>query len=209
MPTLALIGDSILDNRAYTKPSPDTATRLRESLGSDWTVELLAQDGATIADIRFQLSSLASKSDCAVLSVGGNDAVEHIGLLSRPAQSAAEVLAALNDIAGPFAKEYEQLLTDLRPKVERLIVCTIYEPALSNPTAARLATVPLAILNDRILRAALRGKADVIDLRSVCTSPTDFVLEIEPSAEGAAKIAQAIHRAVLSHAPTSGRIFAT
>lgn len=210
MPTLALLGDSILDNRAYTKPSPDTATHLRESLGAAWAVELLAQDGATISDIQLQLRSLPAGTEYAVLSAGSNDAVEHIGLLTQPATSAAEVLSALDAIAGPFSEQYERLLGGLRPRVDRLLLCTIYEPPLSNPAAACLATVPLTILNDRIIRAAVRFRADVIDLRTVCTVPSDFVLEIEPSAIGAAKIAQAVHQAVQ---PADGlpaaRLFAT
>jgi hypothetical protein len=35
--TVVLLGDSILDNAAYTSPAPDTAARLRE---------LAARDGA-------------------------------------------------------------------------------------------------------------------------------------------------------------------
>jgi len=209
MPTLALLGDSILDNQAYAKPALDTASHLRNSLGSDWNVELLAQDGATISDTRFQLSSVPARTDFAVLSAGGNDAVEHLGLLTQAARSAAEVLEALHEI-GPFREHYESLLEGLRPKVDRLVVCTIYEPPRSDRTAARLATVPLAVLNDRIIRAAARLGADILDLRSVCTATSDFVLEIEPSPSGAAKIAQAIHRAmVAAHGQASVRLFAT
>jgi hypothetical protein len=89
------------------------------------------------------------------------------------------------------------------------MVCTIYEPPLSNPTLARLARVPLSLLNDRIIRSATRIGADVIDLRAVCTDVADFVQEIEPSAAGARKIATAIERALQAPPgqPTS-RLFA-
>lgn len=89
---------------------------------------------------------------------------------------------------------------------DRLVVCTIYEPPLENPELARLAQVPLAIFNDRIIRIASRLGVDVLDLRSVCTEPDDFVLEIEPSAEGARKIAGAIAE-VVRKPGSAGRLY--
>jgi hypothetical protein len=57
---------------------------------------------------------------------------------------------------------------------------------------AELARVPLALLNDRIVRTASRLGLDVLELRSICTDPADFVKQIEPSPQGAEKIANAI-----------------
>src|SRR6185295_16633560 len=49
---LVLVGDSILDNRPYTSPEPETAECLRRMRGDGWTVELLARDGtSSLADI--------------------------------------------------------------------------------------------------------------------------------------------------------------
>jgi hypothetical protein len=189
---LALIGDSILDNIHYTAPDPDTTDWLRRSVGSEWTVELLARDGGTMADIGFQVGHLPTETDTAVLSIGGNDALEHIGILEERAATSAEVLSHLARIADDFGSRYRQVITDLGPRVRRLIVCTIYEPPLLNPAMARLARVPLALLNDQIIRAAARAGADVLDIRTVCTEASDFVMEIEPSAGGARKIAAAI-----------------
>ncbi|HEY8370755.1 MAG TPA: SGNH/GDSL hydrolase family protein [Thermodesulfobacteriota bacterium] len=196
MPALVLLGDSILDNEPYVAPRPDTAEHLRRLLGADWTVELLARDGSTMADVPAQLGRLPEPTDCAVLSVGGNDALEHIDLLSRPASSVAEVLAELGRIAETFAGEYDRLLAMLVPRVRRAILCTIYEPPLHEPNAARLARVPLSLLNDRIVRCAASRALEVIDLRAVCTETEDFVLQIEPSPAGAEKIARAIARVV-------------
>ncbi|HWC74349.1 MAG TPA: hypothetical protein VG454_10475, partial [Gemmatimonadales bacterium] len=61
-------------------------------------------------------------------------------------------------------------------------------------TASR-ARVLLTLLNDQVLRIAARAGLDVLDLRSICTATEDFVMQIEPSAKGAAKIAHAIARA--------------
>lgn len=189
---VALIGDSILDNSPYTTPSPDTTDCLQRSLGTGWTVELLARDGATMADLRHQFGNLRKGAEVAVLSIGGNDAIAHIEVLDRPATGSAAVLSELAAITEEFGLNYRRALADLVPRVRRAIVCTIYEPPLHNPAAARLARVPLSLLNDRIIREANRVGVDVLDLRTVCTETTDFVKEIEPSAAGAKKIATAI-----------------
>ena len=69
-----------------------------------------------------------------VVSVGGNDALGHVGILEESAAAARTVLR-----------------------------------------------VPLTLLS-----------VDALDLRSVCTSAADFVRQIEPSAQGARRIAAAI-----------------
>jgi hypothetical protein len=81
-----------------------------------------------------------------------------------------------------------------------------YEPPLLDPMTARLARIPLSLMNDQILRAASDAGRDVLDLRRVCTDPTDFVREIEPSPVGARKIAAAIHAAATGSAPRT-RLF--
>ena len=44
---VVVVGDSILDNRTYTGPEPETAECLRRMLGTGWTIELLARDGTS------------------------------------------------------------------------------------------------------------------------------------------------------------------
>jgi lysophospholipase L1-like esterase len=190
--TLVLLGDSILDNAPYTGPAPDTTRHLRQQLGGDWTVERLARDGAVMSDVRFQLAQLGERADCIVLSIGGNDALEHVDLLERRASSAAQLFGALADIADRFATAYLEVAKAVAARTPRLILCTIYEPPLLDRTTARLARVPLGVLNDRIVQLASCLGLEVLDLRSVCTAASDFVQQIEPSARGAAKIAIAI-----------------
>lgn len=207
--TLVLLGDSILDNASYTHPAPDTAHHLREHLGASWRVELLARDGACIGDVRFQLAELPGRVDCTILSIGGNDAAQHIDLLERRVSSAAEVFDALVSIGDRFAAEYRELAVRILPTAQRLILCTIYEPPLHDPVAARLARAPLAVLNDQIIQVASRLHLEVLDLRSICIEERDFVREIEPSATGAKKIATAIATVVQGGAaPTSARVIA-
>jgi hypothetical protein len=202
--TVALLGDSILDNSPYVRPEADSAEHLRRLLGNSWTVELLARDGATMADVPFQLKHLPDATSCAVLSVGGNDAIEHVGLLEQVTTSAADILGPMVAIGQSFRERYDPLVGAITNRVARLILCTIYEPPLADPLFARLAVVPLAVLNDQIIRTAAERRLDVIELRSVCTSPADFVREIEPSPQGAKKIAISLAAAIT--APVDARV---
>ena len=207
MQTLVLLGDSILDNEPYTRPEPSTTTHLQRLL-PDWEIRRLAQDGAGLADISFQLRQLQARPTVAVLSVGGNDAVEHIGLLEDRTASSRSVLRQLLDIADQFALRYEAVARAVRAHAERTVLCTIYEVQLEPPIFAQLARVPLGLLNDRIIRIAGRLHADVLELRNICTDPADFVLQIEPSARGAQKIAHAIAGLINAAAPpTASRLF--
>jgi len=50
-PHLALLGDSVFDNRTYTRGEPDVASHLRGLLPPPWKVTLGAVDGATTGDV--------------------------------------------------------------------------------------------------------------------------------------------------------------
>lgn len=189
---LVLLGDSILDNAPYTRPAPDTAAHLRRHLGTGWTVDLLAQDGARMRDVQSQLDRITHAPDKAILSVGGNDAIQHVGLLSAQSANAADLFGELLSIADAFEGSYTSVAAAVAERVPRTVLCTIYDVRLDPPLYARLVRVPLAVLNDRIVRTAMRLGLDVLELRAVCTEREDFTLQIEPSAQGADKIAAAI-----------------
>src|SRR5438552_15703111 len=70
-------------------------------------------------------------------------------------------------------------------------VCTIYNGNLSRDEAA-VARVGLTAFNDVILRVAFEASFRVIDLRLVCSEPSDYANPIEPSSAGGEKIASAI-----------------
>jgi lysophospholipase L1-like esterase len=189
---LALLGDSILDNWSYTEPEPDTTAHLTRLLAGGWSVLRLARDGAVMADVAGQLAALQGRPDVAVLSIGGNDATAHLGLLDRRGTSAGELFGELLGIADEFEQQYYRAAELVADSAGRAVLCTIYEVQLEPPLYARLARVPLAVLNDRITRVARKLGLEVLELRDVCTEPADFTLQIEPSAAGAAKIARAI-----------------
>jgi hypothetical protein len=77
----------------------------------------------------------------------------------------------------------------------RTAVCTVYNGALE-PDRARIARVALALFDDVILRTAIEWRLDVLELRLVCSEPSDYANPIEPSGAGGAKIARAIARIV-------------
>ena len=100
MKHLVLLGDSILDNGAYTGDGPDVATQLRALLAPEDKVTLLATDGDVTADIARQLQRLPADATHLILSVGGNDALSHADFLEQSAGSVAEVLLQLDSSPG-------------------------------------------------------------------------------------------------------------
>lgn len=182
-----MLGDSILDNAPYTSPEPDTAEHLKRELGPSWEVELLARDGDRMQDVEHQLSDFEGRPDAAFLSIGGNDLTPHMGLLDRPSARTSEVLQDILAISESFAASYERVARAVSERVEHTFLCTIYEVELEPRSHAELARVPLAVFNDRIIRIASKLGLHVLELRSVCTEPEDYILQIEPSARGARK----------------------
>jgi hypothetical protein len=196
MSHVALLGDSTFDNGAYTSGGPDVLTQLRPLLPSGWSATLLAVDGARTDDVARQLSRLPPDTSHLILSVGGNDALAHGDLLERPAASAAQVLALLAEAAAGFERRYRVLVDRLIEHRLPLTVCTIYNGNFPDPVFQRIASTALCGFNDVILRVAFERGLTVIDLRLVCSEPTDYANPIEPSSLGGAKIARAIVRAL-------------
>jgi hypothetical protein len=62
------------------------------------------------------------------LSVGGNDGLRMLGLLSKEVSTIGEALTDLYQRRKQFEEEYEKLITELLKKKLPLAVCTIYNP---------------------------------------------------------------------------------
>ena len=198
---VVLLGDSIFDNAAYVD-GPDVIAQLRAALPSGWNASLLAVDGAVTTDVPRQLARLPGDSTDIVLSVGGNDALGHIGLLDRHARNGAEALGWFAEAGGRFALRYRELLERIAARTspsQSVTVCTIYNGNLEAALAAP-ATAALAIFNDAITRAARRHGYGVIELRDLFTDPGDYANPIEPSIRGGAKLARAIAALVTDEA---------
>jgi hypothetical protein len=197
VPRVVLLGDSIFDNAAYVAGGPDVVTQLGPALPGGWSATLLAVDGAVVADVDRQRARIPPDATHLVVSVGGNDALSHTGLLTRPARSAAEVLGMLRDAARPFEEGYRRMLAGVLRRRLPTTVCTIYNGNFPDASTQQLASTALTVFNDAILRAAIETGTPVIDLRLVCSEPADYANPIEPSVRGGAKIARAVARAVI------------
>jgi hypothetical protein len=194
---LVLLGDSTLDNAAYTAGGPDVADVLRDLLPDGDRVTLLALDGATTHDVPDQVDRVPDDATHVVLSVGGNDAMLDIGVLSQPAGSTSEALLQLAEAAGRFEEAYRSCLRRVLALDLPTTVCTIYQGDFGAGSQEQtVVSAALTIWNDAIGQAAFDEGLAVVDLRRVCDEPSDYTRQIEPNEQGGRKIAQALHDAV-------------
>ena len=204
MPHLVLLGDSVFDNLAYVQGGLDVVAQLSAVLPPGWHASLSAVDGSIASDIEHQLIALHADTTHLVLSVGGNNALSVASVLDSPVESTAEAFRLLADIRERFEEEYAYAVDACLRFGRPLTVCTIYNGNFPDADFNRRARIALAIFNDVIVRVALARSLDVIDLRAVCTMPTDFANPIEPSAMGGEKIAQTVARVVLKETAWRG-----
>ena len=193
---VVLLGDSIFDNARYVPGGPSVVEHLRKALPPNWKATLLAADGAVTKEVGRQLTRLPEDASHLVVSVGGNDALDHSSLLlHEPAASFAEVLTRVADIRADFRKDYRDMLEVVLSHGRPVAVCTIYD---SMPVLEQAEQVGLCLFNDVILREAIRAGVPVIDLRLICDDVIDYARSspIEPSVIGGGKIARVIGRIV-------------
>lgn len=195
MPHIALLGDSTLDNSAYTAGGPDVVTQLRRLLPAGWQASLVAVDGSMIADLADQLARVPKDATHLVVSVGGNDVLGNTDVMDLRVRSSAETLRILGERAAAFESAYRRAIAGVVALQRETTLCTVYNGNLA-PAEAAVARVGLMAFNDVILRVAFEHTLQVIDLRLVCSEPADYANPIEPSVQGGRKIAEAIARSV-------------
>ena len=201
---VVLLGDSIFDNGRYVPGGPSVSEQLAKELEGRGRATLLAVDGDTARDVDAQRQRLPADATHLIVSVGGNDALPHTGLLDRPLHNASELLVALAAAQDGFRADYRRMLAGVREHGKPVAVCTIYDSNFTGPKK-RLADVALSVWNDVILREAGAAGVPVIDLRRLFTVPADYSNEIEPSVVGGAKLVQAIAAVVAQHDFAAGR----
>ena len=199
MSHVVLLGDSVFDNAAYVPGGPDVIRQVRERLPADWQASLKAVDGATTAGVPRQVQGLPPDATHLVVSVGGNDALGHIGVLEDRAPSIAQALNRLADIGDRFAQNYRAMLDAVLARGLPTALCTVYEPRFPDPRLQRLAITALTLFNDPIVREAAARGLPLLDLRLICHDDRDYANPIEPSVQGGAKIAGVIARMVTEH----------
>ncbi len=200
---VALLGDSVFDNAAYVDGGPDVIAQVKQLLPSGWRATLIAVDGSVIDDIPQQLAAMPEDVSHAILSVGGNNVLVNLDVMSLRVRNTTGSLARLRERVSRFEAAYRRMLAALLGRVRATAVCTIYNGNLSQDDSELLGfrkadinvlRTGLTPFNDAILRIAFEHRLDVIDLRLVCTEPRDYANPIEPSSHGGAKIARAIVR---------------
>jgi hypothetical protein len=199
---LVLLGDSIFDNGAYVPGEEPLIDQLREALEDRWYVTQLAVDGHVASDVVGQIDSLPNDATHLIVSVGGNDALQRIDILQRRAEQFVDVISELADIQDIFRTNYRDMFQQVVACRRAAAVCTIYDQIpFPDPQLRRYAMVFLSAFNDCIIREACHFGVPVLDLRQVCHEPGDFskVSVIEPSCEGALKIAYAVARLLRDH----------
>jgi hypothetical protein len=199
MKHILLLGDSIFDNAAYVKSGPDVITQLRAKLPEGWKATLNAVDGSIAQDVPGQLAKIPKEASHLVVSVGGNDALGHVGILGESAQSAAEVLNRLADVSEGFQEQYHAMLHQILSYRLPTAICTIYYPRLPDRQSQRIAVAALTIFNDVIVREAFMAGVPLLDLRLICNEDADYANEIEPSVAGGEKITDVILQVVAEH----------
>ena len=190
---LALIGDSIFDNAIYVPDGPAVIDHVRSLLPSPWQATLVAQDGDVVADVAGQIPNIPPEASHLVVSIGGNDALQSMEVMSLPSSTVMFALGHLSEVRCLFRRSYRAMLWQLLELQRPMAVCTIYDTV---PGLTPELQTALCIFNDTIVREAAFVQVPVIDIRMVCTESADYseISPIEPSAAGGRKIAQAIAR---------------
>ena len=194
----ALLGDSIFDNAAYTNGEPDVVSHL-SSLLTPANATLLAVDGAVCDGIHAQLERIPQGATHLFLSAGGNDAIMASDVLWKPASTVGEGIYQVAEAASGFEKRHARLLDAALAKGLPLAVCTIYNPRFPDPLQQTVGIAGLCLWNDAIIRNAFSRGLPILDLRAVCTENQDYANDIEPSSQGALKIAQTIQQILDGH----------
>ena len=97
MAHIVLLGDSILDNKAYVGREPDVISHLQKMMPLDWEASLKAVDGSLVENVSGQLLKSPPQATHFIISVGGNNAIMNADVLELKVNSAAEVFGNLSN----------------------------------------------------------------------------------------------------------------
>lgn len=179
---IVLLGDSIFDNAPYTAGGPAVIDHVRAGLPPGHEATLLAVDGHFVEDVPSQLRKIPDDATHFFLSVGGNNALEHVDLLNRPVESMGHGLALLGKAVDAFEETYGSLLERLKAELPWIQVCTVYNGNFG--AEAPVVSAAIRLFNDAIQRAANTRGLVVVELRDLLNRPEHYANPIEPSVEG-------------------------
>jgi lysophospholipase L1-like esterase len=198
MKHIVLLGDSILDNKAYVGDEPDVITSLQSLLSED-KATLKAIDGSIVENVSKQLREIPQDATHLIVSIGGNDAMLNSDVLQMQVKSSAEVFDEFANRLNTFEFHYERMLELLLSKNLPITVCAIYFPNIPDEFVQKISVSALTGFNDVIIRQATKFGIPYLDLRLICNEKDDYANEIEPSSKGGRKIAEKIIEVVNTH----------
>lgn len=198
MKKIALMGDSIFDNRMYVKRGYSVIEQFNQMPDTDWKAELLAVDGNVTKNVVTQCQKISAETTHLIISVGGNDALSCLNIFEKPASSVNEVMELLTVIKDQFQSDYKEMIDALIKTNKKLAVCTVYDTI---PGIEKRVLTALALFNEVILKEAFRHKIPVIDLRLIFNNNEDYssLSPIEPSEIGGEKLVAVILQCLEQH----------
>ena len=146
--SINLLGDSILDNASYVDSGEAVIDQIRKL--SPIPVSLLAVDDDTTADtlrILDEMGDDPKPEKGAVVSVGGNDALQNSSILMATCTSVFDAFSKTQPILDAFRGCYIAVLKRQLQIYDRenLRVCTIYNKIPLGPTMPREALTALGL----------------------------------------------------------------
>ena len=212
---IVLAGDSIFDNGSYVPGQPDVAQQLRNQLGEDSNVTLLAIDGDVIKDVHNQLTQLPEDTSHLFISVGGNDALGQLHIFTDPVSSVGEGFLKFSRVQTTFQQEYKAMLENALSLNIPTTICTIYKPCFYHPDMSRVGSyvgngvsstdlqnvsvTALTAFNDVILQEAVTTGIPLMDLRVMYDNVADYANPIEPSTIGGQKMVSVMESIINDH----------
>lgn len=212
---IVLAGDSIFDNGSYVPGQPDVAQQLRNQLGEDSNVTLLAIDGDVTKDVHNQLTQLPEDTSHLFISVGGNDALGQLHIFTDPVSSVGEGFLKFSRVQTTFQQEYKAMLENALSLNIPTTICTIYKPCFYHPDMSRVGSyvgngvsntdlqnvsvTALTAFNDVILQEAVTTGIPLMDLRVMYDNVADYANPIEPSTIGGRKMVSVMESIINDH----------
>lgn len=187
---ITLLGDSIFDNDVYVDKGDSVIDQLKIKLPEQTKATLLAVDGDVTNDVHKQLEKLPDDTTHLFISCGGNDALRVASMLDRSVSTVGDAMELFTEVKKQFENYYWAMLYAAKNKVDKVVVCTVYD---SVPDCPQKALTALSMFNEVILKEAFRLGVSVI-VRLVFNHSKDYspVSPIEPSKYGSNKLSDLI-----------------
>lgn len=215
MSKIALLGDSIIDNKVYVGPREFSVLEHLESL-SDLEFSQTAVDGhTTVGVLQEQIDKIEKDTDFIVLSIGGNDLLEYLHLLVDDINKHlfSRNLVILNSFIEPIRERYEEIVERLVKQEGKVLLCTVYNGDFERGDGyetlevnqqftstygnkfegiQEAAGVIARVFNDVVYSTGNKFGVEVLELREIFTESADYANPIEPSHIGGRKLAEKI-----------------